>query len=536
MTRLRVLLPLLLSLAVAGCAAKPLRAPVAPPVAAAATAPVTLRLIGFNDFHGQLSAPSPQSPLNLATGGVAWLAGLVGQLKAENPLNVVVAAGDLIGASPMNSALFHDEPTIAALSELGLEFSSVGNHEFDEGVAEIRRIQGLARFQYLAANVIDNTTGRTLFPPSAIKTFEIEGGRTLRVGFIGAVVKATPLLVVQDAVSTLTFLDEATAVNAAVPALRGQNVDLIVLLIHEGGRTSSDSFDDDTCPNFTGAILPILDKLDPAIDVVVSGHTHRTYICRRDGRLITSAGSQGRFVTSIDLTVDAQTKRITHAEARQLAAVHDKVPKSDAVQAIEVAATKAVEPLANRTIAEIKEDLLVSANANGESVLGDVIADAHLAATSAQIAFMNLSGIRTSLSAQSGRVTYGNIHAVHPFGNALITMSLTGAEIDELLEQQWMGSGLLQVSQGFSYEWDADASPGSRVDAKSIRLNGVTIDPAGSYRVTANEFLAAGGDGFKQMTNGTDRVRGVLDIEALERYLTTHSPVKAPKRDRITQK
>ena len=547
-----------------------------------ADAHVTVSVIAFNDFHGQLSSPAaptrvphpwlPERPLSLPTGGAAWLAGLVAQLKAQSPHNVVVAAGDLIGGSPLNSALFHDEPSIEALNALGLEFSSVGNHEFDHGVAELKRMQNGgcftqapqeschghaftgARFKYLAANVTDTTTGKTLFPASAVKTFDLgrDGGK-LRIGFIGAVVKTVPYLVIRGGVATLSFGDEAAAINAAVPALRAQGVDAIVLLIHEGGRTSATAFDDATCPGFTGDILPILDRLDPAIDVVVSGHTHQAYICRRSGRLVTSAGSQGRFATSIELTIDPRAHRVMNTSARQFAAVNDLAPNPDAVRYPTIAKSAAVQaivddystaaaPLTDRTVAQLSADIPHVISDSGESALGDLIADAQLAATAAadqggaQIAIMNVTGIRAPLLAKDGHVTYGAVHAIHPFGNALITLSLSGAQIHELLEMQWSYGSKLVFSGGFTYEWSAADAAGARIDPSSIKLNGTVIDPDRSYRVTANEFLANGGDAFSVFAEGKDRVRGVLDSEALERYLAAHSPVVPPPLGRVRKK
>jgi 5'-nucleotidase len=543
--------------------------------------PVTVKLIAFNDFHGQLSPPgtptrvpdpTSQGSLELPTGGAAWLAGLVAQLKAQNRLNVVVAAGDLISGSPLNSALFHDEPSIEALNALGLEFSSVGNHEFDHGAAELKRMQtggcapsnakqschghqfAGARFKYLAANVLDTSIGQTIFPASAVKTLDLGGGKgALRIGFIGAVVKTVPDLVVRGAVTTLSFSDEANAINAAVPALRAQGVDAIVVLIHEGGRTSANAFDDDTCPNFQGDILPILDRLDPSIDVIVSGHTHRAYICRRNGKLVTSAGSQGRYVTDIELKNDPRAHRVLATNARQLAAVNDLAPNPDAVRhptmaanaqvlAIVDAYTAAAAPLTERVVAHVYGNILNEVSESGESALGDFIADAQLAATAspdaggAQIAIMNASGIRAPLISRNGDVTYGALHTIHPFGNSLITMSLSGADLHEVLERQWNGGTRLVFSEGFSYTWHSAAAPGAKVDPADIRLNGRTIDPAATYRVAMNEFLGDGGDGFALFRDGKDRVRGMLDIEALERYLVMKAPVTAPRTGRVQKK
>ena len=553
--------------------------------AAVSDAPVTFKLIAINDFHGQLVPPasgtrirtspgSQQAPLNLPTGGAAYLASLVAQLQAQNPLHAVVGAGDLIGASPLESSLFHDEPTIEAMNAIGLEFSAVGNHEFDEGVAELLRMQrggchapvaqsteetcrrgkfDGARFQYLSANVLDAATGVTLFPAAAIKTFEIGSGRTLKVGFIGAVLKSTPDNVVAGGVRNLRFTNEADAINAAMPGLRKQGAQVFVLLIHEGGSTSSTAFDDSTCPGFRGDILPIVDRLDPAIGVVVSGHTHNTYICRVNGRLLTSAGAQGRYVTDIDVTVEPRSGRITGTVARELAVVNDRAPnplpdryptlsRNEAVQSIVSFYSSAAAPLTERVVGTIKSQITRERSPAGESALGDLVADAQLAATAqkenggAQLVFMNRDGIRADLLGRDGRVTFGEIHEIHPFGNAMITLTLTGAQIHQALEQQWEAGSILFVSGGFTYEWSAAAPTGSKVDPRSIRLNGVVLEPGKSYRVAVNEFLAGGGSGFKVFTEGTDRTHGVLDSEALEKYLSAHSPVSAPQGGRIRLK
>jgi len=552
------------------------------PAPAQIVAPITVKLIAFNDFHGQFLPPSVATiipdpntaggKIELSTGGVAWLTTLVAQLKAQNPLNAVVAGGDLIGASPLESALFHDEPTVEALSAAGLEFSSVGNHEFDEGTAELLRIQrggcrpkkamdscrnGAfkgASFRYLAANVVYARTGKHPFPPYAIKTMQLPSGKPLRVGFVGAVVRAVPNLVVASGIQGLRFDDEADSVNAMVPALRAQGADVIVLLIHEGGATSQKRFDDTTCPDFSGDILPILDRLDPAVSVVVSAHTHNTYICRRNGRLVTSAGSQGRYLTDIDITLDGRDRHVVATTARQVAVVNDVLPnplpgqfptltkdaKADDLAKLYLAQ---VAPVSSRVIAQLPADITRELSPAGESAIGNLIADAQLAATSsadaggAQIAFMNRDGVRADLLARTGHVTYGDLYTVHPFGNSLVTMTLTGSQIHTLLEQQWLGSGgVMYVSDGFSYEWNGTAEPGSRVPLESIKLKGVPIDPAGRYRVTANNFMTDGGDGFKMLKEGTDRTRGMLDTEALEKYLASHSPVTAPRGGRIQVK
>ncbi len=355
--------PVFLAVLMAACAA-PLPHGSAPPASAS---PVMVKLIAFNDFHGHLQPPGSPTRLPveggpdllLPTGGVAWLAGQIETLKAQNPRSAVVAAGDLIGASPLISSLLNHEPTMVALTAAGLEFSAVGNHEFDRGVAELLRLQKLAGFQYLAANVRHRQTGKLLFPAWGSKRLALPGGGAVRIAFVGAVLRDTPSIVNGDAVAGLEFLDEADSVNAVVPEIRAAGIEAIVLLVHEGGFTDQARFDDLTCPGFRGPILGIVDRLDPAIDVVISAHTHRPYICRRNGRLVTSAGQEGRIVTDIDLTMDVASGDVVAAQARQLAVVNDSRPNPLPAEFPSVAPDKALQqrvagwaatiaPLANR--------------------------------------------------------------------------------------------------------------------------------------------------------------------------------------------
>jgi 5'-nucleotidase len=530
----------------------------------AVDAAVTIKLIAFNDFHGAINPPAsgtavadpqhPDSNLSLPTGGVEYLSTLIAQLKAQNPLNAVVAAGDLIGGSPLVSALSRDEPTIELLGLAGLEFSALGNHEFDAGWGELLRKQRGARFRYLAANVKVRTTGELLFPAYATKEFTAPGNERVTVAFIGLVLRNTPAVVVADRTAGLSFVDEATAANAVVLELQRRGIHTIVVLIHEGGRTSDPQFDAASCRDFSGPIKQIADRLDPAIDLIVSGHTHRTYVCRRRGRLITSAGAEGRFVTDIDLTIDPRSGDAIRAEARQLAVVNDQQPnplpsahptlaKDARLSTLVSSYNQQAAPLTARKVGTILADITRHTTAAGESALGNLIADAQLAATrssesgGAQIAFMNSGGVRNDLQAKEGSVTYGDLFAVHPFGNLLITMSLTGEQLRLLLEEQWSrGNTVLQVSDGFTYTWDASRPLGARVDPASMRLQGIGIEPRKIYRVTLNDFLAYGGNGFTVPTQGLERKRGIVDVAALQRYLEGHSPLDAPATNRITRR
>jgi 5'-nucleotidase len=548
----------------------------------------TVRLIAFNDFHGNLdppagaiAAPDPVHPgqnVPLSAGGAAYLATLVKRLQAGNPLNAVVAAGDLVSASPLDSALFHDEPSIEVLNALGLEYSSVGNHEFDHGREELLRLQNGgclatgergkdtcvnggfagARFRYLAANVRDRSSGKTLFPPYAIKTLEAGHGVQLKLAFIGLVLRDTPAMVRPEGVAGLEFSDEAASANALLPELRAQNVDAIVVLIHQGGATDG-SYNDKTCPGLRGDILPIVDALDPAIRVVVSAHTHRAYVCERAGKLLTSAGSYGRYLTELELRIDPAAHRVLNAGADNLAVINDLAGSPDAaiyppleqdgaVAALVARYDALAAPLAERVVGRISADLTRETNAAGESALGDLVADIMLSATGpraqggAAIAFTNAGGLRQDLQFSrhaKGAVTYNDLYTVLPFGNALVTLDLTGAQIKAVLEQQSFDDPqkrFLQVSRGFSYAWSTLAPAGSHVDPRSLRLNGRPIDPGRSYRVTVNEFIAQGGDGFTVFAQGQGRQIGRRELDAALDYLKSHSPIAPRKADRIVRK
>jgi len=548
--RLRRLLLIILLLAGSCVAPSPRSAPEA----------VAVKLVAFNDFHGHLEPPrtptrlpaiESQAESELSTGGVAWLAGQIDAFRGSAERVAVVAAGDLIGGSPLISSLLNHESTLSALGETGLEFSAVGNHEFDRGVAELLRLQALGNFQYLGANVRYREGGKTVFPAWRVKQWPREDGGTVKVAFIGAVLESTPALVHAAGIRDVEFIDEAQAVNAAVREVRAAGIEAIVLLIHEGGFIDSTRFDDLDCPGFRGPILDIVDRLDPAVDVVVSGHTHRTYVCRYGGRLVTSAGQEGRFLTEIDLTLDAATGDVRYAVARQWPVINDRRPNPlsaeyavaipDASLLARVAAwSQSIAPLARREIGRITVPLTRRQNAHGETLLGDVVADAQLAATAApeeggaQMAIVNNGGLRADLDAPDGSVSYEQVFGVHPFGNHLVTLTLTGAEIDTLLETQWQGAGsLLQVSAGLQFRWHASAPPGQRIAADDILLHGQPLSPQGQYRVTVSDFLAGGGDGYAVLRNGRDAVTGVLDAEALEKYVARPAPLAAPATGRI---
>ena len=526
-----------------------------------ATQPVNVKLLAINDFHGNLKPPrggvrikdpaDATKTIDVPAGGAEYLATAVAQLRAKNPNHIFVAAGDLIGASPLLSALFRDEPTIDSLGMMGLEVTAVGNHEFDRGSAELLRMQNGgchpgdgckgpqpfkgASFKYLAASTIDTRTGQTIFPAYHVKRFE-----GIPVAFIGLTLKDTPNIVVPSGVAGLRFDDEAASVNRLVPELKQQGIEAIVVLIHEGGFPTGDYND---CPGISGPIVDIVKKLDKAVDLVVSGHTHRAYNCRIDGRLVTSADKYGTIVSEIDLVLDPKSGDVTSARADNLIVRTDRFAKDAAQTRLIEVYEQLAAPLAKRVVGRIAAPLTRDESPAGEMAVGQVVADAQLAATraaadgGAQIALMNPGGLRANLSAAAdGSVRYEDLFAVQPFYNNLVTITLTGAQIVQVLEQQWLNQPrprVLQVSKGFSYSWDNAKPAGQRVVPGSATLDGKPLDAAASYRVTVNSFLADGGDNFGAFKQGRDLRTGAMDVDAFEQFIARRPMGEAVALDRI---
>ena len=560
-------------------------------------APFTFKLIGFNDYHGNLESPgsfgkSAAVPAadRPPVGGAEFMAAHIAEMKKKNPLNVVVGAGDFIGATPLISSLFFDEPSIETLNRIGLEFNAVGNHEFDKGSAELLRLQNGgckitngaidpnsckgatvgtpvpfegAKFKWLSANVVATATGKTLLPAYGIKTFN-----NVKVAFIGMTLKATPTIVTPTGVAGLEFRDEAATVNALIPELRGQGIESIIVLVHEGGFQTGTVSDINTCDgNLAGsAIANLVKQLDNAVDMVLSGHTHAAYNCKLPnvtGRsiLVTSASSFGRVLTDVDVTVDPATKDITSTVANnKLVVRNDPAVVADAPIAKIVASYKAlVSPIANTVIGAVTTDLGNNRIDGACNMLaGNLIADSQLAATApasfggAAIAFMNGGGVRspgftfTSSTANegNGNVTYGEAFTVQPFGNSLVTLTLTTQNIKDFLEEQFAGclgqsatsTRFALPSAGFKYTWDGAKACGARISNVTLKAGATTetlVDAAGavqnaskSYRVTVNNFMADGGDGYSTLTKGTNRIGGAQDIDALAAYM---AEFKAPK-------
>jgi 5'-nucleotidase len=549
-------LALLAALLVVGVAA----GPAAARRDAAARGGVEIQLLAFNDFHGNLQPPSGSGGVirtstnpNVDTpaGGMEYMATHLERLEAENPRNtLVVSAGDLIGGTPLLSGLFHDEPTIEAWNLAGLDLIGVGNHEFDEGKDELLRMQNGgchpvdgcqdgtpffgSVFQYLAANVIDTSAGNPLLPAYEIRFF-----RGIKVAFIGETLEGTPEIVTPAGVAGLEFLDEADVVNGLVNGeLRRKGVKAIVLLIHEGGGGNAGY---NGC-GLGGGFAGLVGRLDDQVDVVVSGHTHSAYNCSGpneiDGKVVTSASSFGRIITDIDATLDPKTGDFAEIAATNRVVTRD-VPRDPEITALIDRYNAIAGPIANRVVGRITADLTRSNQGGaGETALGNVIADAQLAATSptdfggARVAFMNPGGIRADLihsqisgGEQPGEVTYGELFTVQPFANTMTVKTCTGAQLDALLEQQ---GPRLQVSAGFEYTYSASAPSGSRIDPASIKIDGVTVDPGTGYRVAMNNFLATGGDGFTVFNSCTNPLGGEVDVDALARYFTLNSPIAPP--------
>ncbi|TDO34400.1 5'-nucleotidase [Kribbella sp. VKM Ac-2527] len=541
-----------------------------------------IELLALNDFHGNLAPNSPTSSSGnvngVPAGGAEYLATHLKQMRAaaaaQGRESVTVAAGDLIGASPLLSAAFHDEPTIEALNGMGLEAASVGNHEFDEGWRELLRMQSGgclpdgdgqnnqnscpdpehpfpgAKFKYLSANVFFENTRTTLFAPYKIKTFK--DGR--KVAFIGMTLENTPNIVTKSGVEGLQFTDEAETANRLVPILKKKGVESIVVLLHEGGFPA-DPRAYNSCPGISGPIVEINNALSPEIDMIISGHTHQGYNCSlpdsdKQPRLITSASSFGKLITDVRLSIDNATgdvDRVNTLANNQI--VTQDVAKDPRTTALITKYQTLVAPIANKVIGHLTTPSVSrTADDSLESPLGNLIADAQLADASTVTngktpvaAFMNPGGIRADLASTGGEVTFGQAFTVQPFNNYLVSMDMTGTQIKALLEQQFSGVNgpeapkfkVLQVA-GIAYTWNPAAPAGSKVVAGSIKIAGQPLVDGTTYRIVTNNFLSDGGDGFPAFTTATDKFFGGLDIDAFANYLTAHDPYTPVATDRIS--
>ena len=561
----RIFLMLAIAVLSASCAQAPRTSSLAGTPTPSAT--VDVKIIAFNDFHGNLRTPSLRVAVPDASqstgmrfepaGGIEQFSAMVQSLKAQNKNVAVVSAGDMVGATPLLSALFKDEPTIEAMNLVGIDFHAVGNHEFDYGVKHLKRLQGGgckvdeksgqpdcdgrppyggAKFEFLAANVIDNATGQPLFPAYAVKDFE-----GIKIGFIGLTTRTTPAIVRPGGTVGLTFKEEVETINALVPTLQAQGIEAIVVVMHEGGEQTGSI---NQCVDFKGRAREIAEKLDSAIQLIITAHTHRYYICELGNKLVTEAGSYGTLVTDIDLVLDRSTRKVIAKKARNIV-VDPKGAKDAALTALVDRYAGLSEPLENRVVGKLVREVNAVVGPSGESTLGNLIADAHLFGTAAPdkggavIAFNNPGSLRAPIIPDTdGSVRYGELFKAQPFQNDLIIMTLTGKQLKNLLEQQFASGDrtrLLGVSKGFSYTWDNAKPRGEKIVPGSIKLNGAPVDPGLQYRVTANSFLAGGSEGMGLFREGTDRQVGMLDLEALGAMISAGSPVTPPSVGRITR-
>ncbi|MER6473649.1 bifunctional metallophosphatase/5'-nucleotidase [Streptomyces collinus] len=543
-----------------------------------------VQLLSFNDLHGNLEPPSGSSgrvterqpdgtTKTIDAGGVEYLATHLRQARQGHPYSVTAAGGDMVGASPLLSGLFHDEPTIEALDKLKLDVTSVGNHEFDEGAKELARLQNGgchptagcytdkkfegADFPYLAANVLDDKSGKPILKP-----YWVWKKKDVRIGFIGVTLEGTPGIVSADGVKGLTFKDEVETINKYAKVLQRQGVQSIVALIHEGGFPASGSYNYDcdaggAGTGISGPIVDIAKNVTPAVDALVTGHTHNAYVCDIPDpsgrpRMVTSAASFGRLYTDTTLTYDRRTGDIARTAVKSANRVVSRdVPKAQDMTDLIARWNTLAAPIGNRPIGYISADI---GNTGTESPMGDLIADAQLAYGKeldprTSLALMNPGGVRAGLTYAAkgaegdGVVTYAEGFTVQPFANTVNLQDFTGAQLIQVLKEQVSGANaaapkILQPSANLTYTLDLTKSGADRVVTDSIRLNGAPVDPAATYRVATNSFLAGGGDGFPTLGAGTGDLVGADDLTALEKYLTANStassPIAPPAANRIT--
>lgn len=562
---IRKFAPAVLVALLAACATPPKT------VGTSAIQPVTVKIIGFNDFHGNLEMPhqsvdgpsaNPDEHVRVPVGGAAYFASAVERYRAKNPRTLVLSAGDMISGSPITSSLFLDEPTIEVMNRIGVDFNALGNHEFDRGRQELLRMQNGgcqkftsrepcqvdkpfrgAQFPFLAANVITEN-GKTLFPATGLRKLG-KGRDAVTVGIIGLPLRDVETLVNPSGIKGLTFRDEAETINALVPKLKAQGAEAIVVLIHQGLYTKVGA-NDKSCGGVSGDLLKVLAKLDPRVDLVVSGHTHWAYICDYGAIdpsrpiLVTSAGLWGEYITDIDLAIDPVTKKVVSKRADNVMVQSEAYTSTQGLVTVkpqyeqfpprpDIAAyvgkyVDAVKSAKERPIGRASSGTPKPKQSTDESSLGNLIADAQLAATKssgAQFALMNNTGIRADLTvADDKTVTFGAIFATQPFANELKTMTLSGADLKAVFEQEFDGQSFDQAfspSANVRYSYDLTRPLGSRIF--DLTIDGKPIDPAADYRFTVNSFLASGGDSFTIFRNGRDVVTSGDDIDALEAWI-----------------
>ena len=535
----------------------------------------SVQLLSFNDYHGHLEATDGPldeelDPSQTEVGGAEHLATALAELRQDAPKgrSLTVAAGDLIGGSTFLSGLFHDEPSVETLDAMGLDVSSVGNHEFDEGTEELLRMQNGgchpvdgcyfpndpyagADFQWLAANVVKKSDGTTLLPGTSIKKVGPS-----KIGFIGMTLEDTPTLVNPAGVASVDFKDEVETANQQAELLKRQGVESIVVLLHEGGYQTGTY---DQCVGISDPIKTIAETMTADVDAIITGHTHQPYVCsipdpKGDPRLVTSAASYGQVVTETTLVIDRRTGDVVREKSvAENHLVDRELYPADPEQTEIIAKWDALAgPLAAQVVGSNAEDILGDSGTCRceETPMGDLVADSILWGTEApedggaQISFMNIGGVRSELplaptyDEASGEITYAEAYDIAPFGNLLVSMDLTGAQVKAILEQQYVPTRgrqylALGVSEGFSYTWDDSRPEGDKVLADSMTLDGQPMSLDATYRVSTLNFLAEGGDSFTAFTEGTNILGGPEDLANLVAYFEANPGLTAPQ-DRVS--
>lgn len=559
-----------------------------PPAASFPAQPQEVHILAFNDFHGNLEPPKRfieapatadnPNPTRIPVGGVSYFADAIQKLRQKYPQHIVISAGDLVGASPLASSLFLDESTIDIMNDIQIDLNVMGNHEFDRGTQELLRLKNGgcqqftstrpcqinpnfsgAHFDFLAANVtLKSNPKQTLFPAYKIKTYA-----GIPIAFIGVALDSTPEIVSPSAIQDVEFHDEAETVNALIPQLKKQGIEAFVVVVHDGFNTST-PFNQKTCDGLNGAFRQVLDHLDSVVDVVITAHTHQSYICdyplsAQSSILVTSAGQYGTLITDITLQLDPQTRDISRKYAQQipiqseaytsgtttvqLTDAYEKFNPTPRIENILNQYRQAVNVIASRVVGRATQSISHTPTQSGESPLGNLVADSQQYAAlkmnpqGSDFALMNPGGVRADLMINDQQqITFGSIYAVQPFGNALVTLSLTGKQIRNLLEQQWSGANasfhkILQPSKELRYQYHLDPSISPR--ASQITVSGQPLDDQRVYRVTVNSFIADGGDNFIIFKEGTHRSGAGQDINAFEQYIQQYSPLVIPATDRI---
>ena len=469
-----------------------------------------IRLLGVNDLHGYLERTGESA-------GAAYLAAHMDRYERQNTIRV--HAGDMVSASPLVSAYFHDEPTVLAMNALGFDVGTLGNHEFDEGREEMQRLvrggqkEGSedtsapdfpgATFPYVAANTLNPETGGPVLPPYAI--VKRDG---VKVGFIGVTTLETPEIIIPDAAEEFRFADISETVNRRAAELEERGVRTIVVLAHSGAL-------DTNLGGTSDEIITETRQMDDAVDAVFSGHTHNRLNLRVEGRPVVQAEQYGTHFGVVDLSVDRASGEVTGSKARVVSARGEVRPDPEVADLVEGYARR-VAPISDRVVGTAAEGISPSPTAAGESALGNFVADGQRSLAGTDFALVPTGGLRTSIN--PGPVTYGELFSAQPSGRGLITMELSGREIQRALEKQYRpGRDHLLAVSGLRYAHDRTRPPGQRVTALTLP-DGTGIAPDRDYTVAVNGFLAAGGGEFDVFTEGENRRTVGTDIDALARH------------------